>query len=113
MTPPRRRRHFLYSLAVTDSDNAVAAFVSRSPGRGPWPVLAVNIVVIAQPSLAATMINIALPQLGRLPGMSSLAQTLLVSGYFLVSTVVLLTFGRIADLAGGASCTWSGRSPSW
>ncbi|GAB3911711.1 MFS transporter [Microlunatus endophyticus] len=86
---------------MTDSDNAVAAPESTTTAaQGRWSVLAVNIIVIAQPSLTATMINITLPQLGRLPGMSPLAQTLLVSGYFLVSTVILLTFGRIADLAG-------------
>ncbi|MBO0882322.1 MAG: MFS transporter, partial [Mycobacterium sp.] len=86
---------------MADSDNAVAASESTTiASHGQWSVLAVNIIVIAQPSLTATMINIALPQLSRLSGMSPLAQTLLVSGYFLVSAVVLLTFGRIADLAG-------------
>jgi EmrB/QacA subfamily drug resistance transporter len=63
-------------------------------------VLGLNVLVVSQPALTATMLNLALPQLADefKIGTSSLA--VLVSGYWLVSTVLLLTLGGLADKVG-------------
>jgi EmrB/QacA subfamily drug resistance transporter len=71
-----------------------------APERYAWRVLGLNVLVVSQPALSAGMLNLALPDLARRTGASAAQLTLVVSVYWLVSTVLLLSFGRLADMLG-------------
>ncbi|MGW5359381.1 MFS transporter [Actinopolymorpha pittospori] len=68
--------------------------------RYAWQVLALNVVVVSQPALNAGMLNLALPDITRQTSATNTQITLVVSAYWLVSTVLLLSFGRLADMLG-------------
>lgn len=71
-----------------------------SQKRYAWRVLGLNVVVVSQPALSAGMLNLALPDIARRTGAGPAQLTLVVSVYWLVSTVLLVSFGRLADMLG-------------
>jgi EmrB/QacA subfamily drug resistance transporter len=63
-------------------------------------VLGLNVLVVSQPALTATMLNLAVPQISTKFSMDAGSLAVLISGYWLVSTVLLLTLGGLADQLG-------------
>jgi EmrB/QacA subfamily drug resistance transporter len=68
--------------------------------RYAWRVLGLNVVVVSQPALTATMLNLAVPQISVEFSIGASELAVLVSGYWLVSTVLLLALGGLADQIG-------------
>jgi len=65
-----------------------------------WIVLSVTTIGALMASIDSTIVILALPQMMERLHADLVHMIWVIMGYILVSTVLLLTFGRIADMLG-------------
>ena len=101
---------------MTTTKNPVrrAPGAAAGTGRGRWIMLAVLLAGQFMALLDVTIVNVAMPTIGRTLHASGAELQLVVSGYTVSYAMLLITGARLGDLRGRRTCSWRGwRSSRW